>query len=63
MGREAEAQNRISFKKVCSWCGVIIRRDTDKDSHGMCLNCYARMLSEHGRSQMQEHTARWASDR
>lgn len=51
------------YKVECTWCGVIIRRTNVKDSHGMCLKCYARMLGEHGRAHEQGNVPRWASDR
>jgi hypothetical protein len=47
MGRKVETEE-ARFKMVCTWCGVLIRRTSAKDSHGMCLKCYARMLSERG---------------
>lgn len=47
MKREAAAE--VSQPPaVCNWCGVAIRRASVKDSHGLCLKCYARMLSERG---------------
>ncbi len=52
-----------AFKVVCTWCGVVIRRTNVKDSHGMCLKCYANMLGEHGRSHESGQMLRWASDR
>lgn len=66
MGRAAAVaveQSESSFKVECTWCGVIIRRTNAKDSRGMCLKCYARMLSEHGRLLEQGQLPRWASDR
>jgi hypothetical protein len=62
MVRAAEQQGLI-FKVECTWCGAIIRRSNVKDSRGMCLKCYARMLSEHGRPLGQDHMPRWASER
>jgi hypothetical protein len=41
---------------VCSWCGSVIRRLSAKDSHGMCLKCYARMLSERGPASWEAET-------
>ena len=35
----------LNFKVECSWRGRVIRRTGVKDSHGMCLQCYARMAS------------------
>lgn len=54
---------RLSFKVECTWCGTIIRRNNTKDSRGMCLKCYARMLSDHARSHETGTSPRWASDR
>ncbi|HYE65830.1 MAG TPA: hypothetical protein VD966_09605 [Pyrinomonadaceae bacterium] len=62
MNRKA-AQDELKFLVVCTWCGVIIRRTSAKDSRGMCLKCYARMLNEHGRAHEQGAAPRWASDR
>jgi hypothetical protein len=39
------------FKVVCVWCGGFIRHNSIKDSRGMCLECYARLLNEHFRPQ------------
>jgi hypothetical protein len=38
-----------AFKVVCTWCGALIRHSNVKDSRGMCLECYARLLNEHFR--------------
>lgn len=54
---------RLSFKVECTWCGTVIRRNNTKDSRGMCLKCYARMLSDHARSHETGTAPRWASDR
>ena len=62
MNREVGSE-RLVYKVECSWCGIIIRRSNTKDSRGMCLKCYARMLSDHVHSH-ENHTApRWSSDR
>ena len=50
----------LRFKVECSWCGKVIRRNNTKDSHGMCLTCYARMLGEHGHSHEFNNNLRWA---
>jgi ribosomal protein L40E len=57
------AQDRLTFKVVCTWCGAVIRLDTAKESRGMCLRCYARMLSEHGRAGQHGDKPRYASER
>lgn len=56
-------QERLTFKVECTWCGTVIRRNNVKDSRGMCLKCYARMLSDHARSHETGTSPRWASDR
>jgi hypothetical protein len=57
----AEGENQEpGFKVECTWCGRVIRRTDTKDSHGMCLKCYARMLGEHGHSHERESPFRWA---
>ncbi|HZG53575.1 MAG TPA: hypothetical protein VEZ40_15705 [Pyrinomonadaceae bacterium] len=38
------------YQEICTWCGVVVRRLDTKNSRGMCLKCYARMLSDHRRS-------------
>jgi hypothetical protein len=62
MNREV-GRERLTFKVECTWCGAVIRRNSVKDSRGMCLKCYARMLSEHVRSQESAASTRWASER
>ncbi|HEY0547817.1 MAG TPA: hypothetical protein VGC91_20730 [Pyrinomonadaceae bacterium] len=61
--KRIELTQESNFKVVCSWCGVIIRRNSAKDSRGMCLKCYARMLGEHGHSHEQGNISRRVSDR
>ncbi|HYY57069.1 MAG TPA: hypothetical protein VE842_07020 [Pyrinomonadaceae bacterium] len=63
MGSSAIERAGSGFKVECAWCGIVIRRSNVKDSRGMCLKCYARMLSEHGRSHEQGRMPHWASDR
>jgi len=62
MKKEVGAE-KPDYKVECTWCGTIIRRNSSKDSRGMCLKCYARMLSEHGRSHEAGRRLRFASDR
>ncbi len=62
MNKES-GREKLIFKVECTWCGAIIRRSSVKDSRGMCLKCYAHMLSEHGRSHETGNAPRWASDR
>jgi len=53
-------REEFNFKVECSWCGKIIRRTSTKDSHGMCLKCYARMLGEHGHLPESGDALKWA---
>jgi hypothetical protein len=54
-------REELGFKVVCTWCGSLIRRTSVKDSHGMCLNCYSRMLGQHGHMhERRDDTLRWA---
>lgn len=62
MNKEVDSE-RLIFKVECTWCGTIIRRNSAKDSRGMCLKCYARMLSDHAHSNQEGRAPRWASDR
>lgn len=55
---DATEREEQRFKVFCTWCGGLIRRTSVKDSHGMCLKCYSRMLGEHG--QERDDTPRWA---
>ena len=59
MEREEKSED-AKFKVECSWCGNIIRRTNTKDSHGMCLKCYARMLGDIGHSHERENTVQWS---
>jgi hypothetical protein len=62
MNKEVRREGLI-FKVECTWCGMVIRRNNSKDSRGMCLKCYARMLTDHARSHENGNAPRWASDR
>jgi hypothetical protein len=42
-------RERAAYKVVCVWCGGLIRHSSVKESRGMCLTCYARMLNEYFR--------------
>jgi hypothetical protein len=45
------SQENTDFKVTCTWCGGLIRHSNVKDSRGMCLICYARMLNDHFRAR------------
>ncbi|HMF55352.1 MAG TPA: hypothetical protein VK619_03245 [Pyrinomonadaceae bacterium] len=53
----------LKYRVECAWCGIIIRRTNSKNSRGMCLKCYARMLGEHGVMADSNRVAPHASDR
>jgi hypothetical protein len=57
---EQAGREEQRFKVVCTWCGSLIRRTSVKDSHGMCLKCYSRMLGEHGHAHERGDVLRWA---
>jgi hypothetical protein len=63
MAETSAESERFSYKVVCTWCGSIIRHNNSKDSRGMCLKCYARMLSEHNSAYQQRDRRLNASDR
>ena len=56
-------QNQFGFQVVCAWCGAVIRQNSAKNSQGMCLQCYARILREHNRSYAQAGKSLKASER
>jgi hypothetical protein len=60
MLREEAGREELKFRVECAWCGNLIRRTNVKDSHGMCLKCYTRMLSQHGHEHEREGGLRWA---
>jgi hypothetical protein len=35
-----------NFNVTCSWCGALIRANTDANAEQMCLICHARMLND-----------------
>ena len=45
------SREHSEFKVTCVWCGGLIRHGNVKESRGMCLICYARMLNEHFRAR------------
>ena len=47
-------QSELYFPVVCAWCGAEIRceetrGDSERESGGMCLVCFRRMVEEHAR--------------
>jgi hypothetical protein len=56
--KNEKLQLSSGFKVVCTWCGGLIRHSNVKDSRGMCLECYARLLNEHFRPQRAASTLR-----
>ena len=58
MMKRENLQSGSGFKVVCVWCGGVIRHSSVKDSRGMCLECYARLLNDHFRPQQADTPAR-----
>jgi hypothetical protein len=63
MGAARDSKGETACRVVCTWCGDVIRRDSPKESRGMCVECYARMLSEYTRPLQQSRIAPGASER
>ncbi len=57
------SRENVNFKVMCVWCGGIIRHSNVKESRGMCLICYARMLDQHFRARQGLGTPGAASER
>ena len=57
------SRENSEFKVTCTWCGGLIRHSNVKDSRGMCLICYARMLNEHFRARRAAGASGAASER
>ena len=56
-------QGGSNYRVICEWCGGVIRHNNSKESRGMCLTCYARMLQEHQRAYQLDHRQARASER
>ena len=63
MGAAGDGKVGTAYRVVCTWCGDVIRRDSPKESRGMCPKCYARMLSEYTRPLLQGRHSSEASER
>lgn len=46
MKQEKKSQ-KPAYKVSCAWCGAVMRPRQRKDSQGMCLKCYYRMLGDY----------------
>ena len=44
-----------AFQVVCSWCGVVIRKDARKEAQRMCAVCFRRMMDNYARRLQQAH--------
>ena len=53
----------LNFKVVCAWCGAFIRLRERKDSQGMCVDSFRRLLHERTRGQARAAPPDKASDR
>ena len=56
-------RNVMSYRVICTWCGVTIRHNNTRESSGMCQSCYARMFSEHTRPYQRAGKELKASER
>jgi hypothetical protein len=63
MMKNEKSQGRGGFQVLCVWCGAVIRHDGVKESRGMCLECYARMLHDYNRRDFRADAATKASQR
>lgn len=59
----AMSQENVNYRVVCTWCGATIRHNNVKESRGMCLKCYARMLAEHTSAHQLTHKRAKVSER
>jgi hypothetical protein len=58
-----KSQGHVGYKVLCAWCGSLIRHDSIKESRGMCLECYARMLHDYNRRDFRADASAKASQR
>lgn len=63
MSIEKSLQRRSDYEVTCSWCDAIMRHTDVKESRGMCLKCYARMLQNYTRNCQLPRKASRASER
>ncbi len=60
---ELQPGPQSGFEIRCIWCGAQIRRDSPKDSQGVCLRCFYRILNERLRAQRHARQGEGVSDR
>ena len=51
------------YQVSCAWCEAVIRKSATKDSHGMCMACYYRILREHISAYQPTQKPVYASER
>ncbi len=56
-------QTEPDYQVSCAWCEAVIRRSQTKDSHGMCMKCYYRILREHINAYQPMQKPVYASER
>lgn len=57
------AKPKQRFRVICIWCGSKIRDDNEKDSTGICLECFYQLLTSHLRMQKRTINGDYVSDR
>ena len=61
--RTQRGRGGMSYRVVCTWCGATIRHNNFKESRGMCLKCFTRMLAEHTSRHQQPDYGLKSSER
>jgi len=60
---DKRSQGRFGYSVLCAWCERVIRHDGIKESRGMYLECYARMLYDYNRRGFRADASAEASRR
>jgi len=60
---ERRRETEQTFLVQCSWCGAKIRAGNEKETNGVCLNCFYQILSNHLRAQKRTAYGEFVSDR
>lgn len=58
-----ELRNQNTFRVTCVWCGTRIRENKNKDTEGMCLRCFYRILNERVRTWTTKRAGGRVSER
>ena len=63
MSEDEQLEQLASPTVKCSWCGALIRIDSEELALAMCPSCCERMLVEYERSMKSNESEVRASDR